>query len=85
MGLWEVFWGRREVFMTFSQQDYFRVKAFLTDHGVKHWTRFTNLYPQSRDGLSFARPKNGIQYQIFVKKADEELASVWVHRALSGR
>ena len=82
----EVFFGEREIFTSFDQEQYYKAVQALREAGVKYHTKMMHTGGNTmRGGHNVGRmgenPRFMTQFMIYVKKADAERAA----HALRGR
>ena len=75
--------NRKELYITYHPEDYFRIKDILHAAGIPHYTKFggNRHAASSRRRSAYSSGGNyATQYRIFVKKQDYEAAAKIIHR-----
>ena len=74
--------NRKELYITYRPEDYFRVKDKLHANGIPHYTKFGgNRSAFSARRSAYTSGGNyATEYRIFVRKQDYEAAAQLIHR-----
>ena len=73
--------NRKELYVTFRPEDYFRVKDILHANGIPHYTNFHNssVPSSNRRSTIVSGTNTSVEYRIFVHKQDYETAARLIH------
>ena len=74
--------NRKELYVTYRPEDYFRVKDILHSNGIPHYTKFGGNRTSASSGRRSTCSSGGnfaTEYRIFVRKQDYEAAARLIH------
>lgn len=75
--------NRKELYVTYRPEDYFRVKDILHANGIPHYTKFggnRSAASSARRSVYTSGGNYATEYRIFVRKQDHDTAAKLIHR-----